>query len=209
MRALAGSGPGLSAVESAVIASRRDLVAKLHRLVLEPSCTETDVQNRIGSSYWLFGGRYVGVAERRNLTVLDQHDIPLLGADGTLHIVELKGPNIAQLVRRHRNHYIVGNPVHEAAAQAMNYLRALDEQGPTLSTTYRNELGIDLDLRRLFATVVIGHPGHVRLQERCVDQAIRSYNSHLSRVEVITYKDLLDSAQRALAFEQSSSEDGG
>jgi hypothetical protein len=31
--------------------------------------------------------------------------------------------------------------------------------------------------------------------------AIRSYNAHLSRVQVTTYSELLDSADRALRFE--------
>ena len=52
--------------------------------------SETEIQRLIGQSYWIFGGRYVGIA-RRDLIPLDQHDIPLIGADGTLHIVELKG----------------------------------------------------------------------------------------------------------------------
>jgi hypothetical protein len=200
---LAASEAGLSAAESAVIATRRDLVAQLHAIVRDPAKTETDVQRLIGAAYWLFGGRYVGVADRRNLIPLDQHDIPLLGADGTLHIIELKGPNIPGLVRKHRNHWIVGNDVHEAVAQAMNYVRSFDEAGATLSTIYRNELGQEYDMRRVFATVVMGHPGHVRgVDERTIRQTIRSYNSHLSRVEVMTYKDLADTAERALAFEE-------
>jgi len=156
-------------------------------------------------AHWLFGGRYVGVADRRNLAPLDQHDIPLLGADGTLHIVELKGPNIPRLVRRYRNHYIVGTEVHEATSQAINYLRTLDETGAVLTTTYRNEYGIEYDMRRIFATVVIGHPAHaVGADARTVEQTLRSYNSHLSRVEVITYATLLDAADRALAFEDTA-----
>jgi hypothetical protein len=163
------------------------------------------MQREMGDSYWLFGGRYVGVADRRNLAVLDQHDVPLLGADGTLHIVELKGPNVAKLVHRHRNHLAVGTEVHEAVSQAMNYIRGLDEQGPTLSTTYRNEFGWDYDMRRVFATVVIGHPAHVRdVDARQVEQALRTYNSHLSRVEVITWATLLEAAARALEFEQQA-----
>jgi hypothetical protein len=134
--------------------------------------------------------------------VLDSFDVPLLGADGTLRIVELKGPNVPAPVRRHRNHWAVGQEVHQATSQAMNYLRALDEQGPTLSTTYRNEFGWDVDMQRVFATVVIGHPAHVAESDaRQVEQTVRTYNSHLSRVEVITWATLLDSAARALEFE--------
>jgi hypothetical protein len=208
-QALARTAGGLAAAESAVIGRRRALVARLRALAEAPSTTETDMQREMGDSHWLFGGRYVGVAERRNLAVLDQHDIPLLGADGTLHIVELKGPNIPRLVHRHRSHLIVGTEVHEAVSQAVNYIRTLDEQGPTLSTTYRNEYGWDYDMRRVFATVVIGHPAHVRdADARQVEQTLRTYNAHLSRVEVITWATLLESAERALAFEQEAATAG-
>ena len=87
----------------------------------------------------------------------------------------------------------------------MSYIRSLDEQGLVLSGTYRNEFGSDYDMRRVFATVVIGHPAHVQDGDpRQVEQAVRTYNSHFSRVEVTTWAALLDSAQRALEFEQAA-----
>lgn len=202
--ALAHSEFGLSAAETAVLSQRRKLVMDLSALVTDPAASETDVQRLIGNEWWLFGGRYVGVADRRSLVMLDQFDIPLLSADGTLHIVELKGPNIPKLVYRYRNHLIVGQEIHEAVAQAMNYLRSLDEQGATLETTYRNEFGQEYDMRRVFATVVVGHPAHLReetVSEPQIDQTIRSFNAHLSRLKVITYKELVDTAERALVFE--------
>ena len=171
----------------------------------DPATTEMDLQKTINDAYWLFGGRYVGIADRRSIGPLDQYDIPLLSADGTLHIVELKGPNIPNLIRKHRNHWIVGNAVHEATSQAMNYLRTLDEHGAALETTYRNDFGVDYDMRRAFATVVIGHPVHVvNASPRNIEQTLRSYNAHLSRVEVITYATLLDTAERALVFEDTA-----
>lgn len=198
---LASSGVGLSAAEGAIISARREKVAKLQRIACSRNGTESDIQRLIGDDYWIFGGSYVGVA-RRSILPLDQYDIPLLEADGTLHIVELKGPVIPRLVRRHRNHPIVGNEVHEAISQAMNYLRSADELGASVSTQYRNDTGLDFDLRRVFATVVIGHPSHVgEFDERTVKQTIRSYNAHLSRVRVITYKELGEMAEQALSFQ--------
>lgn len=209
---LVAGDAGLSVAQSAIVARRRNLVAKLQAVIQDPAKTETHVQRLIGDAYWIFGGRYVGVADRRNLMALDQHDIPLLGADGTLHIVELKSPSIPKLVCTHRNHWIVGDDVHEAVGQAMNYVRAFDELGASYSSYYRNELGRDYDMRRVFATVVIGHPKHVRavgkdgqvVDERTIQQTIRCYNAHLSRVEVMTYKELADTAECALAFEKES-----
>ncbi|MFF8994081.1 Shedu anti-phage system protein SduA domain-containing protein [Streptomyces sp. NPDC014983] len=207
---LASTPAGLAATEAAVIAQRRQVVAHLKQLAETPGTNETKMQASIGENFWLFGGKYTGVASRRDMTYLDQHDIPLICSDGSLHIVELKGPHIPRLVRRHRNHWIVGNEVHEAVSQAQNYLRALDEQGLNLQATFENELGVRYDMRRAKATVLIGHPDHVNAQSvtrRSIEQAIRTYNSHLTRVEVLTYADLVESAERALTFEEGIAED--
>ncbi|MFJ8040512.1 Shedu anti-phage system protein SduA domain-containing protein [Kitasatospora sp. NPDC096147] len=194
---------GLVAAEAAVIRRRRELIANLRVLALSEGVNETAMQKALGGNYWLFGGQYVGVAERRDLMPLQQHDIPLISADQSLNIIELKGPE-APLVRRHRkNHAIVTADVHEAVGQCMNYLRTMDELGAALRTIQRSELGIDHDYRRARATVVIGHPDRSGLVSREeVDQTIRTYNAHLSRIQVLTYADLLDSAERALNFEE-------
>ncbi|MFH9416223.1 Shedu anti-phage system protein SduA domain-containing protein [Streptomyces rochei] len=202
---------GLNEVESAVVRRRRNEVQKLQHLAATPGTTETDLQRAIGDKYWLFGGRYIGVAPRRKFTFLDEYDIPLLCSDGSLHIVELKGPCISALVTDHRRHYIVGKDVHEAVSQTVNYLRALDDQRAALQAELSEELNFEVDLRRVRSSVVIGHPAHVAIENgqptrRQIDQAIRSYNSHLSRIEVLTYADLLDSAERTLVFEEEKSE---
>ncbi|MFB7720180.1 Shedu anti-phage system protein SduA domain-containing protein [Nocardia sp. NPDC056100] len=202
---LASSAAGMSAAQAAVLDQRRDLVAKLRELINDPTSTETDVQKLIGNAYWIFGGRYVGVAERRSFTVLDQTDIPLLGSDRTLHIVELKGPNIKKLIVFHRNHWIAGPKVHEAVAQAMNYLRSFDEQGLQNSAAFSNELGQTYDMSRVFATVVLGHSDHGRpdavTPREVVTRTLRQYSAGLSRIEVITYDQLVENAERALLFE--------
>jgi hypothetical protein len=195
----------LGITEAAVIEHRRQLVAQLRELALAEDVTETKMHNALGANDWVFGGQYVGIAARRTLMPLDQHDIPLVCADRSLHIVELKRPD-SKIVRKHRNHLIVADEVHEAASQCMNYLRSLDDMGATLQTVHRNELGLDYDYRRARGTVVIGHQDRARpagVTREQVDQTIRSYNAHLSRVQVLTYDDLLDSAERALNFEIS------
>lgn len=193
-------------VEQAAIQRRRELVQSLQELAAQPGTTETQMQEAMGVAYWLFGGRYTGVM-KRNTMPMDQHDFLLSNADGSVHVIELKGPCIPALVKKWRSHWIVGTDVHEAVSQAMNYLRGLDELGAAMATTYRNEHGIDYDMRRNFATVVIGHPDHVSdnsADEKVVSQTIRSYNAHLSRVEVVTYKSLFDAAERMLAFAETS-----
>jgi len=203
-QALGQSAVGLSGAEMAVIAERRRLIERAADLATQPTTTETEMQALIGDAWWLFGGRYVGVLGRRDLLNLDQHDIPLITADGSLHIVELKGPRIPSLVKQHRNHWIVGTAVHEATMQATNYVRTADEHALALQTSASEELGMDVALRRVFATVVVGHRSHLNAPDMPPEQfelALRTYNASLNRVQVVTYDQLLDAAWRSLQFD--------
>jgi hypothetical protein len=209
--AIAAGGSKLwEAAEVAAISVRRNKIAALQVLAKAHGTTETVMHKAIGDSYWVFGGEYITIAPRRDLALLDQHDYPLLRADSSLQIIELKGP-AEKLVEKYRNHYIVSVSVHQAVGQCMNYLRALDEQGPTLQTTYRNELGIDIDFRRARGTVVIGYPDYNELPPTApsksqIEQTVRSYNSYVSRIQVVTYFELLDSADRVLRFGDNGKE---
>lgn len=191
--ALAASG---AAVAGAALVSAQRQRAALERLrvaTLDPETTEHELHKTLSGEWWLFGGRFLGEHSRRKFTSLDQLDIPLLRADGSLHVVELKRANIPKLVVPYRNHLVAGEDVHLAAGQAMNYLRALDEQAAQIRQDFA------LDVRRATATVVIGHPDYCFYSEEEVAQTLRTYNSHLARVEVITYAELLMGASAALA----------
>jgi len=202
--ALVHTEGGVSGAEAAVILRRRQMLDKAMLLATRSDATESDMQNLIGTAHWIFGGQYVTTLGRRNALSLDEHDIPLVCSDGSLHIVELKGPVVPSLLRKHRNHWIVGNDVHEATMQAVNYIRTADELGAGVQRNLREELGIDIDFRRVFATVVIGHRAHLVAQGMPPDQfdvALRTYNAALSRVQVITYDQLFDAALRSLMFD--------
>lgn len=202
--ALGRSGAGLTGAELAVIEARRQLVAEAAALAREPNVTEPKLQRLIGNAWWLFGGRYVGVLQRRDIFNFDQHDIPLVTGDGALHIVELKSPRVPSLITQHRNHWIVGDDVHEAVMQATNYLRTADEEALAVQTNIREEFGIKVSLRRPSATVVIGHREHLDacdMPDAQFDIALRTYNGMLSRVQVITYDQLFAAADQALQFD--------
>jgi hypothetical protein len=166
----------------------------LEAAVADPDAPERAFQQILDKHWWIFGGQFLEKAARRNLTVLDQLDVPLIRADGTLHIVELKRANIANLVVPYRSHHIVGDAINEAVGQVQNYLRALDEERHSILAN----LGIEC--RRAYATVVIGSPQFVDLDPTIVSETIRTYNSHITRIEVITYADLIAGARQALAI---------
>ncbi len=197
---------GLLAAELAVIRRRRTLLADLRELALAEDTSETAMHQAIAGNYWIFGGQYTAIAER-GLMNLHEHDIPLVSGDRSLNIIELKGPE-APLVRRlSRNHLITSSAVHEAVGQCMNYLQTADDLGAALDTVHRKARNLNYDYRRARATVIIGHPARtpstIATREQ-VDDAIRIYNAHLSRIQVLTYADLVDTAERALQFEEDS-----
>jgi len=163
-------------------------------IVENPDSSEHDIRAALRGQTWIFGGSYVEELHRQRLTTDATLDIPLLRGDGTLHIVELKQANIPKLLERPRLYPVVGEQVHLAVAQASHYLRSLDEHRASILADH------GIDSRRAFATVIIGHPSFVKggYTAKEVSDAFRMYNSHLSRIEVLTYQELINSANRAL-----------
>jgi hypothetical protein len=190
--------PGLG--DAAVLAElitrrhRASGLAELRRLVRDPATQEAALQRLLEQHTWIFGGEYLGAGNRRELVQGDQLDIPLIRGDGTLHGVEIKKANIEKLVVRNHNHLGVGAPVHAAVVQAMNYLRGLDEHRHVILGNHR------VDCRRASMTIVIGDPAFVRpwFTPEEIAEAIRTYNTYLSRIKIVTYAELMDSAQRSL-----------
>ncbi|MFE9556385.1 Shedu anti-phage system protein SduA domain-containing protein [Streptomyces sp. NPDC006703] len=175
-------------------ARRQADLDKLRAAVEDPESSEGDLQRLVERMTWIFGGEFLPGTVRRNLTLRDQLDLALLRPDGTLHGIELKKANIKQLVTGQRNHLIIGTEVNKGVGQAMNYLRELDEKRPQILV----DLGIDC--RRASMTVVIGHSGFVTADAPTeeIDEAIRTFNSYLTRVSVTTYSQLIENAQRTI-----------
>src|SRR5207249_7418126 len=88
------------------------------RVVENPRSKEPDIQKVLEKQWWVFGGRYIKPAVRRQLVVGEQLDLALVRADGALHVIEIKQANIPRLVVPHRTHYRVGDEIHEAVSQA-------------------------------------------------------------------------------------------
>ncbi|MGK4579401.1 Shedu anti-phage system protein SduA domain-containing protein [Kitasatospora sp. HPMI-4] len=175
-------------------ARRQADLTELRAAAEDPASSEADLQKLLQRMTWIFGDRFLPGTGRRTLTLRDQLDLTLLRPDGTLHGVELKKANIKRLVTGYRNHWILGPKVHEAIGQAVNYLVELDEKRAQLLV----DLGIDS--RRASMTVVIGHSALVTTGASAaeVDEAFRTWNAQMTRVNVITYDRLIENAQRTL-----------
>jgi hypothetical protein len=193
---LAADDQGRILLQAAELRRRAARLRELRTVVEDRTASEGDVQRALDGQYWIFGGRFVDEAAHRRLVPGDEVDIPLIRGDGALHIVELKramslkGP----LIKRHRDAWVPAAQVHEAVGQAVNYLTGLDENRERI----RADFGIET--RRASALVLVGHPAlHPEVPEEEVNEALRTFNAHLTRVEVLTYKELVDNAERSLA----------
>ncbi|MEU1185558.1 Shedu anti-phage system protein SduA domain-containing protein [Streptomyces sp. NPDC005820] len=176
-------------------AQRRAGLAALRKVVENPEALERDLQQALQGQFWIFGGEYAGEAARRRLVPGDEVDIPLIRGDGSVTIVEIKramalpGP----LVKRYRNGWIPSAQIHDAVGQALNYLVRLDEQRLTIL----NQFGLETRWAR--ALVLVGHPAaQPGVPEGAINEVLRTANTHLSRIDVLTYKELLDNAERSL-----------
>ncbi|PVE11164.1 Shedu anti-phage system protein SduA domain-containing protein [Streptomyces scopuliridis] len=171
-------------------------LAALRVVVEDPGSSESALHACLKNQEWIFGGAYVAESAGRQYTPDTILDIPLLRGDGSLHVVELKRANIQKLIIRPSGHLMLGAPAHHAVSQAQNYLRTLDESRQTILARY------GIDTRRASATVVIGHPQYVSesITPHEVAETLRTYNTHMARIDVITYETLLESAERMLAL---------
>ncbi|AUI59459.1 Shedu anti-phage system protein SduA domain-containing protein [Amycolatopsis sp. BJA-103] len=182
----------------AQITRRRHQLAELRQIVENRYSSEENIQKALSGSWWIFGGKFIGELTRRRLTIGMEADIPLLRPDGVLHVVELKKANV-EIVKRYRSGHVPTSPVHNAVGQAANYLRQFDEERSEIA----ERLGVET--RRSFATVVIGHPMfQPDIEAWQINDALRTYGSHLSRIDILTYAELLDSAERSLDFGEAT-----
>lgn len=63
----------------------------------------------------------------------------------------------------------------------------------------REKFGVDA--RRARVTVLIGHPAvQPHLPEEQINEVLRRFSTQRTRVEAITYKELVDSAERSLSL---------
>ena len=180
---------------------------RLERTVRDPASTVAHLYGVLKDEPWVFGGRFVPQDTRYRVPGLKAVDLPILRPNDILHVVRLAPANIPDLAAGGRNSAALGVRVHEAVSESMNLLRSLDE------LRHRIFQELQIDTRRASVTIVIGSPEHLGDGSAvpgwsAIEEAIRVYNSHLSRIEVMTYEDLVRSARRMLRLAERIDTEG-
>jgi hypothetical protein len=164
------------------VAHRNHALKKLRKLV-EDDALEQEFQELLEQNWWMLGGQYVTMLPRREWTVEDSLDILLEGADRYFEIIELKRSNAQLFIRDHGN-WIVSAEINKAVQQAAHYISEIEADRGNLIRKYK------IDLYKLKAKVLIGRIADDEEDEPAKREALRMCNSHLHRIEVITYDEL-------------------
>jgi hypothetical protein len=169
-----------------VVAHRRRLgLAELQRQAAGPTGTAESMLEIVRSELWVFGGRPVGGLAG----LLPTRCVPLLRADATLELVCVESPQVPDLVVTGP---ALGARVRQAAECAATMVTELEQE--------TDELALRLDVlpRTVHATVLIGHPDHVRADRAEIREQLRLFNAKADRVTLVTYDDVIHIGQSTI-----------
>ncbi|HEX6939498.1 MAG TPA: Shedu anti-phage system protein SduA domain-containing protein [Longimicrobiales bacterium] len=188
-----------SVLRKIAVASRlgeyRQAYDELITLIQNDETTEHELQSLLERNPWMFGSEYSELLDRRRWSRDDEHDFMLRRtSDGYLEVVEIKTPFSEPLFRydKSRGTYYPSSRLSQALGQVMRYIDEVDR--------YRNVIIAKdkEDPLKIRARLILGKDGGGDQQA-----ALRNFNSHLIRIEVLTFDQLARIAKRVLAvFEE-------
>lgn len=154
---------------------------------------EQEFQELFTKNWWMLGSRYIRLIPKREWTSEETLDLLLQSVDGYFDIIELKRSNANLFVQDHKI-LIPSNEVNRAVNQAAHYISVIEALRDNLSHRY------GLDLYKLKAKVLIGYLNQDDSEVAKKREALRRYNSHLHRIEVITFDQIENIAHHVLNY---------
>lgn len=169
---------------------KRIAIERLEQLIKE-NALEKDFQKLLEDNPWIFGSEYSELLKRRIWVRDQQQDFMCKRTtDGFLEVIEIKRPlndrNLFSWDDSHKTFY-PGNELSKSIGQVINYLATLDSDRDRI----RSNDGEDTNKIRV--KLIIGRDGDERQVE-----SLRNLNSHINRIEIVTFDQLLKIAKRVL-----------
>lgn len=174
--------------------------AQLRALVDDPSTPEKMFQEHLKNHPWMFGSEYSELLARRTWTRDDNLDYMLRRTvDGYLEIVEIKTAFTDALFIQDgsRDSYYVSAKLSPVIGQVTRYIEEVERNRDSILVHDH------CDPLKIRARAILGRDGPLEHQA-----ALRNLNSHLHRIEIVTFDQLLRIAARVLAvFETEEVQD--
>jgi len=172
---------------------------KLVKMIQENEKSESNIQKLLESNPWMFGSEYSELLERRNWTRDENVDFMLRRtADSYLEIIEIKAPSKEDLLLLDSSHkcYYNSSKLSKVIGQATHYIEEIERNRDLIISKD------SCDPLKIRAKIIIGRDGDEKQQE-----ALRNLNSHLYRIEIITFDQLGRIASRVInMFEKTKEE---
>jgi len=170
----------------------------LRELVENPDTGERDFQKHLEINPWMFGSEYSELLPRKTWTRDDRLDYMLRKTvDDYLEIVEIKTAFEDALFLRDSSHdsYYPSSKLSPVIGQVTRYIEEVERNRNSI-------LAVDnVDTLKIRARVIVGRDGSKDHQA-----ALRNFNAHLYRIEIITYDQLIKIAERVLSVFDSKAE---
>jgi hypothetical protein len=170
---------------------------QLRRLVEESESDEHVLQKHLEAHPWMFGSEYSELLDRRTWTRDDRLDFMLRRTvDGFLEIVEIKTPFAEHLLQldRARDSYYPSSRLSMVIGQCMRYIEEVERGRDAIVSKDGH------DPLKIRARIIMG-----RDHDAAHQAALRNLNSHLHRLEVITFDQLLRIGARVLSVFEGKS----
>jgi len=163
---------------------------ELKELVESPTTNESYFQKHLESHPWMFGSEYSELLPRKTWTRDDRLDYMLRKTvDDYLEIVEIKTAFSDSLFRHDSSHdsYYPSSKLSPVLGQVTRYIEEVERNRDSI-------IAIDnADPLKIRARIIVGRDGGTEHQK-----ALRNFNAHLHRIEIITYDQLVKIAERVL-----------
>jgi len=173
---------------------------ELERLIQIADPSESTYQDHLQKHPWIFGSEYSELLDRRKWTRDDNLDFMLRRTvDNYLEIVEIKTPATMPLFNYDKSHdsYYASAKLSQVLGQVNRYIEEVERHRDTIIAKDR------IDPLKIRARIIIGKDGDESQQA-----TLRTMNSHLHRVEILTFDQLLRVAKRTLDIFQSQISEG-
>jgi hypothetical protein len=164
--------------------------------LVEANSLEGPIQTLLTSNPWLFGSEYSELLPRRSWTRDDSLDFMLRRTvDNYLEIIEIKTPFREPLLKYDRSHdsYAPSSALSLSLGQVVRYIEEIERDRDSILAKDK------YDTLKVRARLIIGRDGNEDMMA-----ALRNFNGHLHRIEVLTFDQLVRIADRVLSvFEES------
>lgn len=164
----------------------KDKLKEFRQLISEEK-TEPAYQKFLKNNFWVFGLEYVSAKSQKMAGASNKPDFSLERYDKYRDIVEIKRPQDKVFVKFRKSRFNQGPKLKEALAEVMDYvdyfLTHINDEMVEYGETYYKPRAI----------IIIG-------RRESFEKYIKQLNSFLHRIEIVTYDDLLDRAEKIIEF---------